>query len=291
MTTDEWQDWWPKFLRDKKLQGTIRDLNEADQLNGREASTESICFAVYNHYDEIRKDLEKIIRKRYEYIGSKTSNYADLNEENYSEIITDLIGVKIIVNYRGKWLTIHREILKRFPLKDREAYETVEHLPHMRGENFLAELPRVYYAKGDPIEPYQQEGLLVKEHTQGYRSIHYVISYEMHYVELQLRTIYDEAWSDCDHNYVYKHEAKPNNRALHKLSAILCQLTNVANDIGDNMHDIYEEERFSETNGSAWKATKADISFFTNAVDRLKKTQEELEAFTRQLTEDDEAAK
>lgn len=235
--------------------------------------------------------IEKVIRKRYEYIRSKTSAYAHLSGNNYVEIITDLIGVKLIVNYRGKWLDIHREIIKRFPLKDWEAYETVDHLPHVRGENFLAEIPRAYYAKGDPTEQYKQEGLLVKEHTQGYRSIHYVISYEMHYVELQVRTIYDEAWSDCDHNYVYKHDAKPNSLALRKLSAILCQLTNVANDIGDNMHDIYEEERFSELDGSAWKATKADISFFTDTVDRLKEAQEKLETFTGQLTEDDEIAK
>lgn len=97
--------------------------------------------------------------------------------------------------------------------------------------------------------------------------------------------------SDCDHNYVYKHDAKPNSLALSKLSAILCQLTNVANDIGDNMHDIYEEERFSEPDGSEWKATKADISFFTDAVDRLKEAQEKLKTFTGQLTEDDEIAK
>lgn len=58
----------------------------------------------------------------------------------------------------------------------------------------------------------------------------------MHYAELQVRTIYDEAWS-------------------------------------------------------AWKATKADISFFTDTVDRLRKAQGELETFIGQLTEGDEAVK
>lgn len=322
MTTDEWQDWWSNFLQERKLLGTIQDLDEADRLNGHEALTETICFTVYQHYDEIKKDLEnikndlvnmlgglaqvhlqsgrvkekdslieKVIRKRYEYIGSKTSAYAHLRGDNYAEIITDLVGIKLIINYRGKWLDIHREIIERFPLKDRKEYEAVDHLTHVQGENFLAEIPKAYYAKGDPIEQYRLEGLEFKEHRQGYRSIHYVISYQMHYIELQVRTIYDEAWSDCDHNYVYKHGAKPNNRALQMLSAILCQLTNVANDIGDNMHDIYEEERFSETDGNAWKATKADINFFMKAVDRLKEVQKQLETFTEQLTEDDEAVK
>lgn len=318
MTTDEWQKWWSEFLQDKKLLGMIRDLNEADRMNGKSDLTEAICYEVYNHYDEIKDGLEKIkkelvntlgglaqvhlqsgrvkgrdsliekiVRKRYEYIRSKTSAYARLSGDNYTEVITDLVGVKLIVNYRGKWQDIHREILKRFPLKESKAYDAVEHLPHEQGESFLAEIPIAYYAKGDWVEQYRLEGLKVKEHRQGYRSIHYVISYEMHYVELQVRTIYDEAWSDCDHNYVYKHDAKPNNRALRKLSSILCQITNVANDIGDNMHDIYEEERFSETDGSVWKATKKELDFFTAAVDRLRKAEEALTDFVGQMTEDD----
>ena len=41
--------------------------------------------------------IEKVIRKRYEYIGSKTSAYAHLRGDNYAEIITDLVGVKLII--------------------------------------------------------------------------------------------------------------------------------------------------------------------------------------------------
>lgn len=318
MTMDEWQEWWPTFLKERKLQGKVNELDAADRMNGNEAQTEKICFEVYNNYDKIKEDLEeikielinvlgkleqvhlqsgrvkrkdslieKIIRKRHEYIRSQTSGYAHLNSQNYVDIITDLAGIRLIINYRGKWQDIHNEILKGFPLKEWELYEGIEHLPHREGEKFLAEIPIVYYAKGDSTEQYLQANLKAKEHRQGYRSIHYVISYKGCYVELQVRTIYDEAWSDCDHSYVYKHDAKPNNLALRKLSHILCEITNVANDIGDNMHDVFTQERFSGADGDIWLASSEDIKFFNEMVVKLKGAEEELSAFASRLKEYD----
>lgn len=69
MTTDEWQDWWSKFLQEKKLPGTIRDLDEADRLNGHKALTETICHTVYQHYDEIKEDLENIKKDLVNMLG------------------------------------------------------------------------------------------------------------------------------------------------------------------------------------------------------------------------------
>ncbi len=314
MTVDEWQEWWKTFLKEQKLEGKIQDLNLLDRQNGHEAQTEKICFEVYTNYDKIKDDLEevktelinmlgqleevhlqsgrvkrkdslieKIIRKRYEYQVSQTSCYAHLNSQNYTDIITDLAGIRLIMNYRGKWKDIHNQILEKFPLREPDLYEKFEHLPHVEGEKFLAEIPIVYYAKGDSEEEYSQENLKTKEHKQGYRSIHYVISYKRCYVELQVRTIYDEAWSDCDHRYVYKHEAKPNNLALSKLSAILCKITNVANDIGDNMHDVFLYDKFSGADGDIWTASSEDIKFYNEMVAKLRVAEEELSAFVGRL--------
>ena len=318
MTTVEWEKCWGNFLEKKKLRNIIKELDEADGLDGRQGFTKQICYEVYCHYDDIKEGLEtvkrdlidsfgqleqvhlqsgrvktkeslieKIIRKRYAYSNSQTSGYACIDSVNYMKVITDLAGIRLIVNYRGKWQNIHDEILKSFPLKDFEAYEKTEHLPHVEGEAFLAEIPIVYYAQGDAVVQYVNAGLKTKQHRQGYRSIHYVISYQNCYVELQVRTIYDEAWSDCDHSYVYKHEAKPNNLALSKLSQILCEITNVANDIGDNMHDVYEKDSFSGVDGDIWKATREEIFFFDEMADRLQKAETALRDFARRLKAED----
>lgn len=95
-----------------------------------------------------------------------------------------------------------------------------------------------HYADGDDYSQYK--GIIKAEpHSKGYRSIHYVISYQGVYIELQVRTIYDEAWSDCDHNYVYKNDANPNNLALKGLTSVLSKVTNCASDIAEMMHLIY----------------------------------------------------
>lgn len=314
MTEEKWKSWWNQFLSNEKLIGKVRELDEVDKLNGGEPLTEKICYEVYNNYDTFSKQREdikqelintlgtkkqvhlqsgrvkdkesligKIIRKRHEYIGSRTSGYAHINSMNYADIVTDLVGVRLIINYRGKWEEIHNEILGMFPLMDLDSYKDVEHLPHVEGKKFLAEIPIVYYARGDSIEQYKNANMQVKEHTLGYRSIHYVISYKKCYIELQVRTIYDEAWSDCDHSYVYKHEAQPNNRALKRLSHILCKITNVANDIGDNMHDIYINGRFSGADGDIWLASNDDICFIKEMVGKLKEAENELEQFANRL--------
>lgn len=80
----------------------------------------------------------------------------------------------------------------------------------------------------------------------GYRSIHYVASYQKVYIEIQVRTIYDEAWSDCDHNYVYKKDDNMSHMALEKLSHILSDLTSVSNDIRDSMKDIFDNQSFHD---------------------------------------------
>ena len=64
-----------------------------------------------------------------------------------------------------------------------------------------------------------------------------------------MRTIYDEAWSDYDHTYVYKKEANPNNNALSIVSPILCKITNAASDIGELMREIYDMHFETDTSG------------------------------------------
>lgn len=314
MEQDDRDDWWSDFLKQHKLENKVKDLDTYDKSVGNEPKTKRICLEVYSKYDEIKQLLEetkqqllndfgeieqvhlqsgrvksknslieKIIRKRHEYIASQTSDYARLNSENYVDVITDLVGIRLIVNYRGKWQDIHKIILDHFPLKELNSYENIDHLPHIEGEDFLAQIPIAYYAYGDDIQQYIDANIQAKQHKQGYRSIHYVISYNKCYIELQVRTIYDEAWSDCDHNYVYKHEANPSNRALQELSHILCEITNVANDIGDNMHDIFMQEKLTKADGSAWIATGEDINFFREMIEKLHEAELELCKFSEKL--------
>ena len=136
---------------------------------------------------------------------------------------------------------IHREILRTFPyVENLQLYENGQLIPHAEsGSSLLAEIPKVYYAQGDQVDEFKAQGLETRLHKKGYRSIHYTVSFKKFYIEIQVRTIYDEAWSDCDHNYVYKQDENKSHSALESLSQILCDLTNISNDIGENMREIF----------------------------------------------------
>ena len=312
----EWDAYWSELLEKHHLCDIISALEEVEQeVKGDRYFTKNICKGIYDNYDDLTKKLSvvkstvenkiktipdihlstsrvkgrdslivKIIKKRSRYVIGD-SKYSNMQLDSVKDAVTDLIGLKFIINYRGKWINIHKEIIKIFTLLDNDEYIDNEPLPH-RDKPFIAERPRAYYAKGDNIKPYEEENIETKQHTAGYRSIHYILSIDDTYVELQVRTIYDEAWSDCDHNYVYKQEANPNNKALKELSMMLCKLTNAANDIGDMMHEIYHQKSFSKIKaeddkwivGESYKHTIQSIKDNLNdAVERFNCFDEKLE--------------
>jgi len=159
--------------------------------------------------------LEKVAVKRYNAFRDIDSAYAKIDGKNYKHIVTDIICMRIILNYLENWRDIHKEILSKFKY-DRSLFKNEEMiLPHPEDEeNVIVEIPKVYYAQGDDTEAFLKQGFILNLHPKGYRSIHYTVSFQGVHVELQVRTIYDEVWSDCDHNYVYKQDKNSSHSAL-----------------------------------------------------------------------------
>lgn len=312
---NDWKKYWRGLLEEHKLESNVEDLDQVDKARGHEKLTEKICYSIYqnysNLYDQLKKVekqfleeelsdmqeihlrasrvkakdslLAKVITKRYDYINSKTNDYARLDEDNFSSIITDLVGVRLILNYRGNWTEIHKKLLERFPLCSEEEYDAHPRVMHCKDRQFQAERPKVYYAQGDDSRQFEKAGLVAVQHPRGYRSIHYVVSYHFTYIEIQVRTIYDEAWSDCDHNYVYKHEANAQNRSLKRLSGILCNLTNATSDIGETMHDIYYGKCLKEKEDGTMSVTQKCKDSFDSALGRLEQARNDLQSFKEDM--------
>ena len=262
----DWDLYWDELIEDNKMQADIISLNEQDELRGYgEEHTKIICKEIYDDFTLANKELEtvkqefltilgslknvhsfssrlkagdslllKIIRKRKEkYADIK---YREINAGTYRKTLGDIIGMRVILHYQGQWRDVHNELISVFPESD--TYPPKGFLPHREGEMFIAEEPKAYYAQGDDIS--QFEGVIqAVPHKKGYRSKHYIISFKNAYIELQVRTIYDEAWSDCDHTYVYKNEANPNSLALTQMTHILSKVTKTASDISELMRAIY----------------------------------------------------
>lgn len=167
---------------------------------------------------------------------------------------------------------------------DQSLYEKKKPLEHRPGEKFQAEWPNVYHAKTDSAQQYKEEGLHVNPQTKGYRSIHYILSYKETYIELQLRTIYDEAWGECDHNYVYKKEANRSHGALLRLSEILNRLTSLSDILNDTMKSVYDKEGI--INGKqkeTWAALPEHINSIDEIIGKIDEVGSDLKAFRNQL--------
>ena len=266
----EWPDFWSSFLETHKLNGKVREIDSISTC-----STEELCRKIYDNYNydklnDIRKELievveffpgvhlntsrvkeiesllKKVITKKYDWMMDTNNRYSKLSPENYDKIITDLIGIRFILSYSGDWKTLHKHIVSRFPYLNDDEYLDDELIPVREDEEFIAEIPKVYYAYKDDLSIFDGEKVKTIIKESGYRSIHYVICFKGVYVEIQVRTIYDEAWSDCNHNYVYKHEENDSYAALSDLSMILCQYTNTCSELGELMRSIYNDKSIIE---------------------------------------------
>lgn len=315
----DWQVYWDNLLETKKVKGKVLEMNQTDDGLGNTMKIEEICHQIFMDYPDWCNNLEeikhsflkvidsiqgvhlqcsrikkresllvKVITKRHENLKNKHSDYSRICGENYKEIITDLIGMRLIINYRGKWSDIHEALIREFPYaENRDMYKQNKLLPHPSDRDTLqVEIPKVYYATGDDVEEYREYGLDVRLHEKGYRSIHYTVSYFGVYIEIQVRTIYDEAWSDCDHSYVYKQDENKSHTALEKISSILCKLTNLSNDVGDSMKKIFDTESFVDLGNNRWKTSQESVKLFDEALVRMQEVYDIMQDFRDKLEVD-----
>lgn len=181
--------------------------------------------------------------------------YRPMDQGNYYKVITDLIGVRVLVRYQQQWRVIHDWILKYCNYNDEASYvkNWIDDFPCDRCQHhgecgecraFLAERPKLYFRNEREMPNFKWNGEDIFETNKsegGYSSIHYVIWHKGNYIEVQVRTIYDEAWSECTHDLVYKCDQEPKKRKLEKLSQCLATQTQAAEQIAELMYDEHHE--------------------------------------------------
>ncbi|UFH54700.1 RelA/SpoT domain-containing protein [Spirosoma sp. KNUC1025] len=154
--------------------------------------------------------IEKIIRKRIE----KEDRVIGI--ENYISEITDLVGLRAIHLFKEDWESIHDMISNTWDLK-----ETV----------------KAYLREGDSDayrKAFEEKGLKVEDHKYGYRSIHYITKTKPakseFFAEIQVRTIFEEGWSEIDHTVRYPYEI--DNFLYKEFLMILNRLAGSADEMG-----------------------------------------------------------
>ena len=133
--------------------------------------------------------------------------------ENYKQEITDLIGVRVLHLFKDEWEKVHEYITNNWELQ----------------EPFTANI-----RQGDKAGKFEEKYGLIKVHPAGYRSVHYLISFQVQkkavIAEIQVRTIFEEAWSEIDHKVRYPNHT--DNEMLSEYLVVFNRLAGSADEMG-----------------------------------------------------------
>ncbi len=192
--------------------------------------------------------LEKIVRKKVE------NRDRSITDKNFRLEIRDLIGIRALHLFKEDWLSIHKYICENWDLAE-EPVAFVRHGDNKRIVNF-----------------YKRNNCQVKEHKFGYRSIHYSLrtrpKNEDFVVEVQVRTLFEEAWGEIDHRVRYPYEM--DNDLLVRLSSILNRLAGDADELASYMR------YFKKRDGKRQREHKRQLEEKNKVIEQLYKQIEDL---------------
>ena len=146
--------------------------------------------------------VAKIIRKSEE-------KGLPITSANYTAHVTDRIGLRALHLFKNDWTAIHDFICATWARHEK---------------------PTANYREGDPantLKLFEDRGCTLRKHPDGYRSVHYLVRTSPTMTELlaevQVRTVFEEGWSEIDHRLRY-----PHNRGDHLLSHLLVLFNRIA---------------------------------------------------------------
>lgn len=186
--------------------------------------------------------IEKIIRK-----GKKYTDRG-ISVDNYKEIVTDLIGIRVLHLFKDDWQSIHHEILNLWDIKEtpqvnirRGDYNITEFKENIRNLDIDCEV-------------------IVREH--GYRSVHYMVSIDITKVlnisvEIQVRTVFEEAWSEIDHIMRYPYDV--DNPIITEYLGIFNRIVGSADEMGTFLKKV--KQNFGNVKGVDELQRELDIKF------------------------------
>ena len=179
--------------------------------------------------------LEKVIRKKKE----NPEKFGELDHTNFYKYMTDLIGIRVFFLYREDWIHFHRYITTVFENKPEQyIVDRLRDFDEDPDHYYLAERPKAYKRTGD-TKIY--DGSQIDIITDGiYRSLHYIVKYKGYYVEIQGRTLFEEGWSEIDHDIVYK-EAQ-DDEMLRDYSKLLNRLAGLADEMSSYFRKLKQEK-------------------------------------------------
>jgi putative GTP pyrophosphokinase len=165
------------------------------------------------------KDPDHLIAKIIRKIIEKSDRVITIG--NYQEEITDLVGVRALHLLKEDWNQIDT---------------------YIKGSFTSVEEPIKYIRRGDRTGEHEIEDVDFRFHIMGYRSVHYTVSTSPTFpvsVEIQVRTLFEEAWSEIDHMVRYPH-GEVNPELMHYIQ-IFNGLAGSADEMGSHLIELRDK--------------------------------------------------
>lgn len=179
--------------------------------------------------------VRKILRKR------RADPKREIGYTNYQEEVTDLVGLRALHLFKEEWKPVHDFICEHWELREK---------------------PIAYVRAGDNeawLKAFQDAGCQVTEHPRQYRSIHYTIasapSRQEVSAEIQVRTLFEEAWSEIDHRINYP--TAVSFESIGFFLQIFNRLAGSADEMGSFINALLKDLKRRETEAGAL-ATERD---------------------------------
>ena len=197
--------------------------------------------------------LKKILRKNIE--QPPKEKWANVTVKNYRHVVSDLIGVRALHLLKEDCIVIDEQIRETWNITGTSIFKR-------NGDRELTEI----------IERGAKEAI----HDAGYRSIHYDLTYSAEkdpiLVEVQVRTIFQEGWSEIDHKVKYP-DFSENGLLIHYLD-LLNGLSGTADDMGSFVIKLDQLIKTTDTaileGENALAARDSDIEALQQEINNLK---------------------
>ena len=219
----------------RKIENLLRDIGKSF-IDEYLYDIETAGIHSYRYRTKgVEQLLEKVIRKKKE----NPEKFAPLDHTNYYKFVTDLIGIRVFFLYREDWKYFHQYLTSRFE-NDPALYirDRLRDFDEDPDHYYLAERPRAYKRTGDSKIYDGNEIQIISDGI--YRSLHYIVKYKGQYIEIQGRTLFEEGWSEVDHDIVYK-EAE-DDEMLRDYSKLLNRLSGLADEMSSYFRRMKQQK-------------------------------------------------